>query len=266
MLILGGDRFVGQILTGIGNDPGDGGGGLLTANFNSIQDHVFTPICTVCHAGGSAPKGLRLDATNSYTLLVGVPSTEDPSIERVRPGDPDNSYLIQKLEGHASVGGQMPLGGPPLSADAIAVIRQWITDGALRSASAIVTASMQVTAVAPAPGELLPVPPPQIAVTFSGELDATRIDPGAMRIERVLTANDSESVEVLRAAVAIPPGNPRVLLLTPEARPADGHYRVVVRGEPGLEIADIAGHPLQGTVRTPAGDLLIATFDVEARP
>ena len=96
--------------------PGGGSGGPLTADFASIQEHVFTPICTACHAGGGAPQGLRLDATNSYALLVGVPSTEVPSILRVKPGDPDHSYLVQKLEGHAAVGAQMPFGGPPLSA------------------------------------------------------------------------------------------------------------------------------------------------------
>jgi len=60
------------------------------------------PICSVCHIGGAAPEGLRLDAADSFNLLVGVPSTEVPSLLRVKPGDPDNSYIIQKLEGHAA--------------------------------------------------------------------------------------------------------------------------------------------------------------------
>ena len=55
---------------------GDGGQTPLSPDFASIQAHVFTPICTVCHAGGAAPQGLRLDAANSYALLFGVPSTE----------------------------------------------------------------------------------------------------------------------------------------------------------------------------------------------
>jgi hypothetical protein len=109
----------------------------LTADFKSIQDHVFTPICTVCHAGAAAPQGLRLDAVNSYGLLVGVPSTEAPSVLRVAPGNPDASYVIQKLEGHASVGARMPFGGPYLDAATVAVIRQWITDGARRPAVAV---------------------------------------------------------------------------------------------------------------------------------
>ena len=112
-------------------DPGGDGSGPLSANFSSIQFHIFTPICSVCHAGGSAPQGLRLDASNSYGLLVGVSSNEVPSLKRVAPGNPDDSYIIQKIEGHAAVGARMPYGGPYLDAATIAVIRQWIADGAL---------------------------------------------------------------------------------------------------------------------------------------
>lgn len=82
----------------------------LSADFESIQENIFTPICSVCHAGASAPEGLRLDAENGYNLLVGVPSTEVRALLRVDPGDADNSYIIQKLEGHAAVGAQMPFG------------------------------------------------------------------------------------------------------------------------------------------------------------
>jgi hypothetical protein len=108
----------------------------LTATFQSIQDQIFTPVCTVCHAGGAAPQGLRLDAANSYGLLVGDASSEVPSVLRISLGQPDNSYLVQKLEGHAAIGARMPLGGPYLDATVIAVIRQWIAAGALRTAAA----------------------------------------------------------------------------------------------------------------------------------
>jgi len=111
-------------------EPGATGGTALSANFMSIQQHVFTPVCTVCHAGGAAPQGLRLDAANSYAMLVGVPSTESAGVLRVAPGEPDRSYLIQKLEGHAAVGARMPLGGPYLDADTMAVLRRWIAEGA----------------------------------------------------------------------------------------------------------------------------------------
>src|SRR5471032_209942 len=106
----------GQPLSG----SSSGGTVPLSADFDAIQANVFTPICSVCHAGATAPQGLMLDATHSYNLLVGVPSTEVPSILRVKPSDPSNSYIIQKLQGHAAVGGQMPLGQTPLPASTIA--------------------------------------------------------------------------------------------------------------------------------------------------
>ncbi|MCE4554593.1 hypothetical protein [Pelomonas cellulosilytica] len=104
----------------------------MTATFASIQSHVFTPVCTACHAGASAPQGLRLDAANSYAMLVNVSSNEVPSLKRVMPGDSANSYIVQKLEGHAAVGARMPLGGPYLDANTIALIKQWIDKGAVQ--------------------------------------------------------------------------------------------------------------------------------------
>lgn len=115
--------------------PGGGNAGPLVATFASIQDHVFTPICTVCHAGSAAPVGLRLDAGNSYRALVSVASGEVSSLLRVAPGRPNDSYLIQKLEGHAAVGARMPFGGPYLDDATIGVIRQWIAAGAQPAAA-----------------------------------------------------------------------------------------------------------------------------------
>lgn len=109
---------------------GGGGNGTLTASFASIQANVFTPRCTGCHAGASAPQGLRLDAASSYALLVGVASAEVPSLQRIAAGDPDASYLVQKLEGRAAVGVRMPYGGPYLDDASIAVIRAWVAAGA----------------------------------------------------------------------------------------------------------------------------------------
>ncbi len=45
-------------------------------DFQEIQDTIFTPVCTACHVGAGAPQGLRLDAGNSYALLVNVASAE----------------------------------------------------------------------------------------------------------------------------------------------------------------------------------------------
>jgi hypothetical protein len=74
------------------------------SGFQRIQDTILTPLCAGCHSGLFAPHGLRLDARNSYRLLVGARSSEVPSVQRVKSGDPDASYLVQKIEGHAAEG------------------------------------------------------------------------------------------------------------------------------------------------------------------
>ena len=115
---------------------GASSGGAVTADFQSIQENVFTPICSKCHIGASAPEGLQLDAAHSYNLLVGVPSVESPSLDRVKPGDPDHSYMVLKLEdANGIVGGQMPLNETPLpqatSAGTPASVNPWQMPSAL---------------------------------------------------------------------------------------------------------------------------------------
>lgn len=122
---------------GDGSDDDDSMNGAgLQPTLQSIQANVFTPICAVpgCHVGATAQQGLMLDSVdNSFLDLVGVSSTEIPALLRVDPGNPDDSYLVQKLEGAPNIAGeQMPLNQPPLSADQISAIRQWILDGALQ--------------------------------------------------------------------------------------------------------------------------------------
>ena len=62
--------------------------------------------------------------------LCTLPSCAD--LLRVKPCDPDNSYLVWKVEGLKGIeGSQMPLFLPPLSAEQTAAIRAWIEAGAL---------------------------------------------------------------------------------------------------------------------------------------
>lgn len=100
-----------------------------------IQAQVFSPICSGCHSGPAGPilpGGMDLStAANSHANLVNVASSQVPSLDRVEPGQPDNSYLIRKLEGAAGiVGSRMPQGGPFLNQETMDMIRQWITDDA----------------------------------------------------------------------------------------------------------------------------------------
>jgi uncharacterized protein (TIGR03118 family) len=101
-----------------------------------LQANIFTPKCSGCHDGsqpasGSLPGAQNLSAGNTWANVVNVASKEQPSLMRVKPGDPANSYLIQKLEGAASISGsRMPLGGPYLDQATIDQVKAWIAAGA----------------------------------------------------------------------------------------------------------------------------------------
>ncbi len=90
-VIVGCTAGSGEGLDISGRPLGEGGDVPLAATLASVQANVFNPSCIVCHAGATAPQGLRLDAANSFTNLVGVASRQKSSILRVAPGDPDVS-------------------------------------------------------------------------------------------------------------------------------------------------------------------------------
>jgi len=106
----------------------------LGPTLSSIRHYVFTPICTQCHTGAAAPWGLALDSGVARQNLVNVASGEIPALLRVNPGNPDSSYIVWKIEGRSGIqGDRMPLDLQPLSAEQIAAIRGWISDGALNN-------------------------------------------------------------------------------------------------------------------------------------
>jgi len=260
--------------SGVGLDPnadpitgqgagGNGGPVPLSADFDSIQANVFTPICTACHVGASAPQGLILDAQHSYSLLVGIPSTEVPSILRVAPGNPDNSYLIQKLEGHAAVGQQMPLDETPLPVTTIAFIRQWITDGAQAGAAAAqAVQAFAVASLAPDDGDVVPEPPTEVVVSFTRDLDAGSALDQTVRLERLSGPSASDVATRVAARLSIPTGNARTLVLTPQEPLPPGEYRVVLSGQAGFELGALDGSHLGAPAPNPQGLRIIDRFSV----
>ncbi len=218
---------------------GGGSGGPISADFQSIQDHVFTPICSKCHIGASAPEGLQLDAAHSYNLLVGVPSAEQPNLLRVKPGDPDDSYMVHKIEGLPGiVGGQMPLGETPLPQATIDAMRQWITDGA-PNAPAAAAAAAQVFAVqttAPLDGATIEGAPARIIVTFTQDLDASLVNGTTVALERIRDTGGPLAVAVAGEAAQ---SNPAVLLITPRKALTPGLYRATLRGTGGGALANL---------------------------
>jgi hypothetical protein len=75
---------------------------------------------------------LNLKTGVSIANLVNIASVGKAGAVRVIPGNPSGSYLIQKLEGASDIVGlRMPRNGPPyLTTEQIALIRQWIQNGA----------------------------------------------------------------------------------------------------------------------------------------
>jgi cytochrome c peroxidase len=112
----------------------------LTATFTSIQRDIFNandssgrPACTSCHNAQRAQfnGNLNLSGSGAYAELVNAPSSRKAGATRVIPGDPDASYMVQKIEGAPGiVGARMPLNGPFLSSGQVTIIRRWIEQGA----------------------------------------------------------------------------------------------------------------------------------------
>ena len=103
-----------------------------------IADQIFQPSCALpsCHSSQTKAGALVLERAGVYDELVGVPplstGARQAGLLRVAPGNPDNSFLIRKLEGDLGPGegSAMPQSGPRLSDEQIDQIRAWIAAGA----------------------------------------------------------------------------------------------------------------------------------------
>jgi len=217
-------------------------------DFTQIQNTIFTPICTACHAGANAPVGLRLDEGNSLALLVGVASVEVPALLRVSPGNPDASYLVQKIEGTAAVGERMPLGGPPLSQAQIDLVRGWIAAGAPAPASLEGSAgALRVTSIIPDPHDESIDGTREIILVFNAALDASLIAPTVTLVGSGGDGRFDEGNEYdahIRSAT-VPLLNPNVLRITLEPAAPRDTYRLIIRGSSPLALADVHGRVLE---------------------
>ena len=243
----------------------------LTAEFGSIQRHVLTPICTECHAGASAPLGLRLDEASAYAALVNAPSVESPGLKRVDPGNPAGSYMLHKIEGTASGGGRMPLGGPPLPQATIDIIRQWIQSGAPPAAAAATAGSATLlTAVLPMQNDVLHGAPAAIVIAANAELDTTLLD--GYSVSLVRSGGDGgfiqgNEVALTGLAIQLRSVNPTVFTVSPPAGQwvAD-RYRLVVSGSGAFAVRDRATHVIDGDGDGAPGGDYVLQFDLEASP
>ncbi len=96
--------------------------------FTDIQKEIFNTSCALngCHAGAVNP---NLSEGNAYNNIVNKPSSN--GIPYIKPNEPDNSYLLQKVLGSSIISGsRMPLNNSPLDKVQITALTEWINDGA----------------------------------------------------------------------------------------------------------------------------------------
>lgn len=105
--------------------PGTGVSGQTTVSVQySYATHIqpiFNNNCVSCHPGNA-----NLNLTSYTNLMAGGQSGAV-----VVPGNSANSILVQRIEG--TIQPQMPQAAPPLSAQTIQRIKDWIDDGALNN-------------------------------------------------------------------------------------------------------------------------------------
>jgi hypothetical protein len=110
----------------------------IPVSFATQVQPIFNDNCVQgnCHGGSNPKEGLDLEDGNAITHLVNVLASQCADGRfRVEPGDPVNSYLLQKVLGVDMCSGvQMPQTGGPgavLGDPEIDVMTAWICQGAL---------------------------------------------------------------------------------------------------------------------------------------
>ncbi|MEJ7732895.1 MAG: hypothetical protein WKG00_27330 [Polyangiaceae bacterium] len=143
----GGDASTGGVPVGSasagGAASGGAGGGaaacasdLPVVSFAADIQPIFTQSCalTNCHRGSQPDVGLDLSDGKAHAEIFGVATAECSGARtRVIPGDPDESYLLDKVLGVdlCNKSSRMPINSPKLSEAKLAVLHAWICAGAL---------------------------------------------------------------------------------------------------------------------------------------
>jgi hypothetical protein len=113
-----------------GDDSGatDTGGSGLEPTWDNVRDEVLVKSCgfDACHAPpGSAQFGVDNDSLADD--FIEVPAFQDESYFLVDPGNPDDSYLLMKLEATAGISGDaMPPPDGGMEAARVQLVRDWI--------------------------------------------------------------------------------------------------------------------------------------------
>jgi hypothetical protein len=124
--------------------PGCGGEEDTEVTYNDDVRRIFNRRCTTCHESSTpigvdivdiqnpfAPERGLVFAPNSWAAPDAYPGLTPA--QNVVPFEPENSFLLDKITGDLPPdggGAAMPLQVSPLDANELAVVEQWVTDGA----------------------------------------------------------------------------------------------------------------------------------------
>ncbi|MGJ8724070.1 MAG: PSD1 and planctomycete cytochrome C domain-containing protein [Roseibacillus sp.] len=102
---------------------GDFAGG-QTIDFESQIQPIFEENCSDCHGEDKVKSGFRVD--QRPVMLKGG----DSGLKAIVPGQPEKSFLMEVIQKPDDPDYQMPPKGDPLAPEQIALIKQWIEEGA----------------------------------------------------------------------------------------------------------------------------------------
>ncbi len=114
----------------------------MQAMAQTIPDQILDILdekCSRCHEGAT-PKA-KLDLTEEFVPanLINQPSHQIPEIALIVPGNPERSYLIQKILGTEGIKGKkMPRKGEQVTAAELEALKSWIRSMEPQSSSAAV--------------------------------------------------------------------------------------------------------------------------------
>jgi hypothetical protein len=101
--------------------------------FTEVHERVLQVSCvfSTCHTSGPSPAGgLSLERDVAYANLVDAPSSVIAERLRVVPGDPDASYVMEKLTQMMPAAGEAMPPDAALESERIELVRAWIEAGA----------------------------------------------------------------------------------------------------------------------------------------
>jgi hypothetical protein len=127
-------------------------------------------------------------------------------------------------------------------------------------------ATFRIASVAPENEDVLSLPPPQIVIGFTRELDATRADSATVQLLRIAGAAGAEAAIPVTVDSSVPAANPRALLLTPRSPLMAGQYQLVLTGRSGAGLSARDGEPITAPAPDSNGDRIITRFTVAETP